>query len=151
MRATIGAALRHTLTGVALVASTLAFSNGGAGASSARTSGPNETLPPCGVVKSPSVRVSSKDQCVVHILLGHNVRFKLSSNFRWGNPVSSSRDVVVTTISRNSVGVNAATLHAAAIGRATVQVTGVENCKVGVACPDLALLWRLDVIVVKSF
>jgi hypothetical protein len=24
-------------------------------------------------------------------------------------------------------------------------------CKAGVACPDLALLWRLDVIVVKTF
>jgi hypothetical protein len=79
------------------------------------------------------------------------VSFKLSGHRRWGNPVSTSRDVVVTTISRNSIGVDGATVHGAKLGRAFVQVTGIEYCKVGVACPDLAMLWRLNVIVVKSF
>jgi hypothetical protein len=55
--------------------------------------------------------------------------------------------VVVTTISRNSIGVHDFTLHAAAIGRATIHVTGTVYCKSGVACPELALLWTLKVIV----
>jgi hypothetical protein len=58
--------------------------------------------------------------------------------------------VVVTTISRSSFGVNAVTLHAAAIGRATIRTTGTVYCKPGVACPDLALLWSLIVIVTKN-
>lgn len=143
MKVTFGAFLRHSLIGATLVASTLTLSGTTAGAATA--------LPLCGVVKSASVRVSSKNECVVRVLLGANVRFRLGSGFRWGDPVSTSRDVVVTTISRNSIGVDAATVHAAKIGRATVQVTGIEWCKAGVACPDLALLWRLDVIVVKTF
>jgi hypothetical protein len=150
MRRTFGAFLRHVLLGVALVASTFALSNASAGASGIRVNEAASALPLCGVVKNPSVRVSSKNGCVVRVLLGANVRFRLGSGFRWGNPVSSSRDVVVRTISRDSIGVDGATLHAAKMGRATVQVTGIEYCKPDVACPDLALLWRLDVIVVKS-
>jgi hypothetical protein len=151
MKGTFGVVLRHALIGVTLVASTLVLSGANAGASSIRVNDTANALPLCGVVKSKSVRVSSESGCVVRVLLGANVRFKLGSGFRWGDPVSSSRDVVVTTVSRDSIGVDAATVHAAKLGRATVQVTGVEWCKAGVACPDLALLWRLDVIVVKSF
>jgi hypothetical protein len=151
MRGTFAAVLRHILVGVTLVASTLVLSGVDAGASSIRVNDAANALPSCGVVKSKSVRVSSTNVCVVRVLLGANVRFTLGSGFRWGNPVSTSRDVVVTTISRDAKGVDAATVHAAKIGRAIVEVTGVEFCNAGVACPDLALLWRLDVIVVKSF
>jgi hypothetical protein len=45
------------------------------------------------------------------------------------------------------MGVDAITLHAAAVGRATIRTTGTVYCKPGVACPDLALLWTLKVIV----
>ena len=151
MKRTRRVVLRSALIGATLVASTVVLSGADAGASSIRVNDAANALPLCGVVKSKSVRVSSKNECVVRVLLGANVRFKLGSGFRWGNPVSTSRDVVVTTISRNSIGVDAATVHAAKLGRATVQVTGIESCKAGVACPDLALLWRLDVIVVKTF
>jgi hypothetical protein len=78
---------------------------------------------------------------------GTNVRIKLRSGFRWGYPVSNSRAVVVTTISRNSIGVHDFTLHAAAVGRATIYVTGTVYCKPGVACQELSLLWTLKVIV----
>jgi hypothetical protein len=150
MKGTCGAVLRHVLLGVVLTASTLIVSGSNAGAASITMNEVSSAKPLCGVVVNPSVRVSSKDTCVVHILLGANVRFKLGSGFRWGNPVSSSRAVVVTTMSRDSIGVDAATLHAAKIGSATVQATGIEYCKPDVACPDLALLWRLNVIVVKK-
>jgi hypothetical protein len=151
MKRTFGTVLRHALIGTTLVASTLVLSGANATASSIKVNEAANALPLCGVVKSKSVRVSSKNECVVRVLLGANVRFVLGSGYRWGNPVSTSRDVVVTTISRNSIGVDGATVHAAKLGRATVQVTGVVWCKAGVACPDLALLWRLDVIVVKTF
>jgi hypothetical protein len=54
---------------------------------------------------------------------------------------------VVTNIAHGSMGVDAVTLHAAAVGRATIHTTGTVYCKPGVACPDLALLWSLRVIV----
>ena len=151
MKRTFGTVLRHALIGATLVASTLVLSGANASASSVKVNEAANALPLCGVVKSKSVRVSSKNECVVRVLLGANVRFVLGSGYRWGDPVSTSRDVVVTTVSRNSIGVDGATVHAAKLGRATVQVTGVVWCKAGVACPDLALLWRLDVIVVKTF
>jgi hypothetical protein len=151
MQRTFGTVLRHALIGATLVASTLVLSGANASASSIKVNEAANALPLCGVVKSKSVRVSSKNECVVRVLLGANVRFVLGSGYRWGDPVSTSRDVVVTTVSRNSIGVDGATVHAAKLGRATVQVTGVVWCKAGVACPDLALLWRLDVIVVKTF
>jgi hypothetical protein len=151
MQRTFGTVLRHALIGATLVASTLVLSGANASASSVKVNEAANALPLCGVVKSKSVRVSSKNECVVRVLLGANVRFVLGSGYRWGDPVSTSRDVVVTTVSRNSIGVDGATVHAAKLGRATVQVTGVVWCKAGVACPDLALLWRLDVIVVKTF
>jgi hypothetical protein len=151
MKRTFGTLLRHALIGATLVASTLVLSGANASASSIKVNEAANALPLCGVVKSKSVRVSSKNECVVRVLLGANVRFVLGSGYRWGDPVSTSRDVVVTTVSRNSIGVDGATVHAAKLGRATVQVTGVVWCKAGVACPDLALLWRLDVIVVRTF
>jgi hypothetical protein len=105
----------------------------------------------CGIVANPAVHVVSKASvCVISVHVGTNVRIKLRSGFRWGYPMSDSRAVVVTTISRSSFGVNAVTLHAAAIGRATIRTTGTVYCKPGVACPDLALLWSLIVIVTKN-
>ena len=88
--------------------------------------------------------------CVITLRLGQSVRVRLRGGFRWGDPVSSSRDVVVSKVTRNSIGVDAMTLHAAAIGRATIRVIGTVYCKPGVACPDLALLGRITVIVEKA-
>jgi hypothetical protein len=102
-------------------------------------------------VANPKVHVVSKGStCVISVSLGTNVRIKLRSGFRWGYPTSNSRAVVVTSISRDSIGVVGARLHAAALGRATIRTTGTVYCKPGVACPDLALLWSLRVIVTKS-
>jgi hypothetical protein len=102
----------------------------------------------CGVVANPKVHINASGSiCVISMKVGVNVRIKLRSGFRWGNPVSNSKDVVVTKIAHGSMGVDAVTLHAAAIGRATIRTTGTVYCKPGVACPDLALLWSLKVIV----
>jgi len=105
----------------------------------------------CGVVANRAVHVvSSGSLCVISVHLGTNVRIRLRSGFRWGYPRSDSRAVVVTTITRDSAGVDGATLRAVAVGRATIRTTGTVYCKSGVACPDLALLWSLKVIVTQK-
>ena len=147
MKGTLGVFLRRTLAVAAVTSSILAATGSVAGAASATTTLPSKASA-CGVVANPSVHfVSTESPCVIRVRVGTNVRIKLRSGFRWGYPVSNSRAVVVTTFSRNSIGVHDFTLHAAAIGRATIHVTGTVYCKSGVACPELALLWTLKVIV----
>jgi hypothetical protein len=146
MKGTFGAVVRHSLA-VAAVTSSLFAAGSIAGAASTTTTLPSKASA-CGVVASPSVHfVSTESPCVIRVRVGTNVGIKLRSGFRWGYPVSNSRAVVVTTISRSSIGVTNFRLHAAAIGRATIHVTGTVYCKSGVACPELALLWTLKVIV----
>jgi hypothetical protein len=149
MKGTFGAFLGRSLAVAVVTSSILATSGSTVGASSVTTTtrAPS-VLSACGVVASPSVHFVSKDSpCVIRVRVGTNVRIKLRSGFRWGYPTSNSRAVVVTTISRSSTGVHAATLHAAAVGHATIHATGTVYCKPGVVCPDLALLWSLRVIV----
>jgi hypothetical protein len=149
MKGTFSAFLRSSLTVVAIMTSILVTSVTTVGATSvtarARTS---SALSACGVVASPSVHVVSKNSpCIIRVRVGTNVQVKLRSGFRWGYPVSNARSVVVTTISRSSIGVNDFIVHAASVGHAMIRVTGTVYCKSGVACPDLALLWSLKVIV----
>jgi len=149
MKGTFGAFLRRPLIVAVFVLSTVATSaSAGATSDTAKAASVQSV---CGVVVNPGVHVVSKGSpCVIRVKLGTNVRIKFRSGFRWGYPVSSSSVVVVTSITRTSIGVNAATLHAAKIGHATIRATGTVYCKPGVACPDLALLWSLKVIVTKN-
>jgi hypothetical protein len=150
MKGTFGAFLRRPLIVAVFVLSTFATS-ASAGASSVTTTTKPSLQSVCDVVANPAVHVVSKNSpCVIRVKLGTTIRIKLRSGFRWGYPVSTSADVVVTTISRNSITVTGATLHAAKIGHATIRATGTVYCKPGVACPDLALLWSLKVIVTKN-
>ena len=148
MKGTIGAFLSRPLIIATLTLSVLTTSVTSVGATTTTVASAQKT---CGIVANPAVHVVSKGStCVISVHLGANVRIKLRSGFRWGYPASNSRAVVVTTISLSSTGVDAVTLHAAAIGRATIRTTGTVYCKTGVACPDLALLWSLEVIVTKN-
>jgi hypothetical protein len=148
MKGTIGALLSRPLIIATLTLSILTTSVTSVGATTTTVASAQKT---CGIVANPAVHVVSKGStCVISVHLGANVRIKLRSGFRWGYPASNSRAVVVTTISLSSMGVDAVTLHAAAIGRATIRTTGTVYCKTGVACPDLALLWSLEVIVTKN-
>jgi hypothetical protein len=148
MKGTIGALLGRPLIIATLTLSILTTSVTSVGATTTTVASAQKT---CGIVANPAVHVVSKGStCVISVHLGANVRIKLRSGFRWGYPASNSRAVVVTTISLSSMGVDAVTLHAAAIGRATIRTTGTVYCKTGVACPDLALLWSLEVIVTKN-
>jgi hypothetical protein len=151
MKGTVGAFLKRPLIIATLTLSILATTVSSAGATSVTTTTVSSAQRICGVVPNPSVHVVSTGSiCVISLRLGGNVRIKLRSGFRWGDPASNSRAVKVTSISRGSMGVDAVTLHAAAIGRATIRTTGTVYCKTGVACPDLALLWSLEVIVTKN-
>ena len=148
MKGTFGTLVRRPLIVATLTLSFLATSVSTVGATSYTTTTNPSAQPICGVVANPSVHfVSKQSPCEIRVRRGTNVRIKLRSGFRWGYPMSTSRAVVVNDISRDSVGVFAATLHAAATGRATIRTTGTVYCKSGVACPDLALLWSLEVIV----
>lgn len=148
MKGTFGAFLRRPLIVAALLVTMLSTSVASAGATSVTTTTQASAQSSCGIVANPAVHVVSKDSpCVIRVRVGTNIRIKLRSGFRWGYPASNSRAVVVTTISRTSIGVTAATLHAAKIGHALIRTAGTVYCKPGVACPDLALLWSLKVIV----
>lgn len=149
MTRTVGAPRRRPLTVAVLALTLLATSATTVGATSVTTTtrAPSAASS-CGVVPSPSVHVvSSSPTCVIKVRHGVNVRIRLRVGMRWAYPVSNSRAVRVKDVVRDSFGVVAATLHAAAIGRATIHDTGTEFCKTGQLCPDLAVLWTLKVIV----
>ncbi|HUZ42556.1 MAG TPA: hypothetical protein VMU68_14330 [Acidimicrobiales bacterium] len=147
MKGTFGTFLGRALIVTAFTVSTIAWTG-----SEVRASTPHATpgQSTCDIVLNPSVRIVSKTPCVVQIRLGGNARLNLSTGFRWGNPTSTSRAVKVTSISRDSIGVFSAVLHAANVGRATIHDTGTESCKPGVMCPDLAILWTLRIVVTKT-
>ncbi len=149
MRGTYGTFLRRSLIVAAVSLSSLAMTSENANATSTTSTVATHTVV-CDVVLNPSVRVESKTTCIVRVRLGASARIELGSGFRWGYPVSTSQAVVLTSFTRTSVGVVGATLHAAAIGRAILRTTGTVYCKPGVACPDLALLWHITVIVSKT-
>jgi hypothetical protein len=149
MKAHFGAFARRSLIVATLASSMFLTSDITASATSVTTfSLPNVAAPDCGVVLSPGVHVESAGStCVIRVAAGTNVRIKMRSGFHWGNPTSNSSAVIVTAISRSSFGVNAVTLHAATLGHAVIRDTGIILCPASRACPDLALVWSVKVIV----
>jgi hypothetical protein len=151
MKRTVRTLLTRPLISSAIAVAMLAASAASVGATSYPTTTIARTPRVCGVVANPNVRViSSGSICVIALRRGANVRVTLRSGFRWGVPTSDSRAVSVTDITRDAMGVDGVTLHGAAVGRATIRTTGTVYCKPGVACPDLALLWSMKVVVTKT-
>lgn len=146
MKGTFVASLRRPLIAALLIVSILAGSGTAVSASSVTTTVTTASLK-CGVVASPAVHFVSTSPCVIRVRVGTYVHIKFRTGLRWSKPVSNARAVAVSVISRSSIGVNAATLHAAAEGRARVVATGTFYCKPGTMCPDLAVLWSLEVVV----
>ena len=147
MRGNFGTFLRRALAVTALIASTIAWASSEVSASTSHATTAQST---CDIVLNPSVRIESKIPCVAEIRLAGDARLNLRTGFRWSVPTSTSSVVKVTSISRNSVGVLSAVLRAAKVGRATIHATGTEVCKPNVMCPDLAILWTLQVVVTKT-
>jgi hypothetical protein len=147
MKGALGTFLGRALLVTALTLPTMALTSTGAHALTSRATPGQST---CDLVMNSSVRIESKIPCVVEIRLNGSVRLNLSTGFRWGTPISMSHSVTVTAVSRNTVGVYSAVLHAASVGRATIHDTGTEACSTGVMCPDLAILWTLKIVVTKT-
>jgi hypothetical protein len=105
----------------------------------------------CGIAASDVVRVVTTDSpCTVATHVGGSFEILLRSGWRWGTPTSSSKAVIVSDITKSSMGVASAVLTATSVGAATIDVTGTIYCAKGKVCPDLAMLWTLNVIVTKS-
>jgi hypothetical protein len=105
----------------------------------------------CGIAASDVVRVVTADTpCTVATHVGGSFEIVLRSGWSWGTPVSSSKSVIVSDITKSSMGVASAVLTATSVGAATIDVTGTIYCAKGKVCPDLAMLWTLKVIVTKS-
>ena len=148
MKGTFVAALRRPLIVALLMASILTASATAVSATSVTTTTVPNPFVTCDVVANSAVHfVSGNTPCVIRVRVGTNVRIKFRTAMRWSNPVSNSHAVTVIVISRTTTGVSAATLHATAVGRAKVTATGTFSCPPGAMCPDLAMLWSLQVIV----
>lgn len=148
MKRVFDTSVRRPLIALLLMVSMFVTSGSIASATSVTTTTLATPLTTCGVVASPAVHFVSKGSpCEIRVRVGTNVRIRFRTGLHWSNPVSNSRAVAVIVISRSSIGVNAATLHAATMGRARIVATGTVYCKPGTMCPDLAMLWSLEVIV----
>jgi hypothetical protein len=105
----------------------------------------------CGVAASDVVRVVTADPpCTVATHVGGSFEIVLRSGWRWGTPVSSSKSIIVTDITKSSMGVASAVLTATSVGAAAITVAGTIYCAKGTVCPELAMLWTLKVLVAKS-
>jgi hypothetical protein len=105
----------------------------------------------CGVAQSAVVRVVSADSpCTVAARVGGSFEIVLRSGWRWGTPVSNSKAVIVSQLTRTSKGVSDAVLTATSVGVATITVTGTIYCAPNKVCPELAMLWTLKVLVTKT-
>ena len=105
----------------------------------------------CGVAQSAVVRVVSADSpCTVVARVGGSFEIVLRPGWRWGTPVSNSKAVIVSQLTKTSKGVADAVLTATAVGAASITVTGTIYCAPNKVCPDLAMLWTLKVLVTKT-
>jgi hypothetical protein len=146
----IGVLRWRPLLVVATVLLSLGAAMPAASASTTTTTAPSSTSL-CGVASSSEVRVVTTDTpCTVATHVGGSFEVLLRSGWRWGTPVSSSRSVIVSDVTKPSIGGASAVLTATAVGSATISVTGTIYCAKGKACPDLAMLWSLNVVVTKS-
>lgn len=119
----------------------------------ASTTTTTEPAPPplCGVAASDLVRVVTTDApCTVATHVGGSFEIVLRSGWRWGTPESNSKSVIVSHVAKSSMGVATAVLTATSAGVATIESAGTLYCAPGKVCPDLAILWTLQVIVTKS-
>ncbi|HEY5092111.1 MAG TPA: hypothetical protein VII60_02515 [Acidimicrobiales bacterium] len=122
----------------------------------ADASTPTTTIAPsslsdCGVAASDLVRVVTTDTpCTVATYVGGSFEIVLRSGWRWGTPTSDSTSVIVSHITKSSMGVASAVLTATSVGVAVIHVAGTIYCAPSKVCPELAMLWTLKVIVTKS-
>jgi len=105
----------------------------------------------CGVAPSATLRiVAQREPCTLDVKLGSSFVVVLDPGFRWAAPISSSNSLKVTRVTRSSSNRMSVTVAALALGRGTLTSEGAMICPAGQACPALARLWMLHVVVVRS-
>ena len=121
-----------------------------------RTSGPDNfaqahVASSCGVNESATLRVITRPEpCTIAVTLTSSFIVVLDPGFRWSAPRSSSPALGVTNVTRPSSQRVSARVTALALGRATLTSEGAIICRAGQACPALARLWVINVVVVRS-
>lgn len=109
------------------------------------------TTSSCGLVHAGATRVlSSSAPCLVATLLGASFQATLPSGFRWSAVRSSTDALRVREPGPRAATGGRVSVVARLLGRATLTSTGTMVCAVGVACPALARLWSLRVLVVAT-
>jgi hypothetical protein len=122
-----------------------------ANASTTTTTTTPSPLSVCGVAASDAVRVVTTDSpCTVATHVGGSFEIVLRSGWSWGTPRSTSKSVIVSDVTKSSMGVASAVLTATSAGVSTIDTSGTIYCAPGKVCPELAMLWTLRVIVTKS-
>ena len=105
----------------------------------------------CGVRASATLRIIMQPEpCTLVVTLSSSFTIDLDPGFRWATPHSSSTSLKVTRVTRSSAQRVSATVTARALGRATLTSEGAIICPAGQACPALARLWVVKVVVVRS-
>jgi hypothetical protein len=106
----------------------------------------------CAVVPQAQLRVISLSApCIVSVARNGVIKLSLSPGFRWSALHSSNRSVRVTSVVGPATGGLTAKATGVYVGRASLTATGVMVCPAGVACPALARLWSLVVLVRPSW
>jgi len=102
----------------------------------------------CGLVTTGPPRVlSASNPCIVVTAVHESFRVALPIGFHWGAMTSTSRVVRVTSGVSPAAGGLKGTVTGLRTGLATLHSAGTMVCRAGVACPALARLWSLVVVV----
>ena len=121
------------------------------GASASATSAPPNLSAACGLATGTQYRALVRTEpCVISLAVGDSFRLALDKSFRWGGLHASSGAVHESTASGPPSGGLSSIVTARSVGRVTLSATGVMVCAPGVACPALARLWVLQVVVTAS-
>ncbi len=103
----------------------------------------------CGVTSGATWRLISTSPCRLIAQVGSVVPLSLDAHYRWTSPTRSST-VVRVTASRMAPGGLIGSIRALRVGKAELTASGIMVCPAGLACPSLAILWRLHVQVVAK-
>jgi len=143
----IGRRIGHAVLLVAAIALTSAPPALAAARSRVQTTASLSTST-CGLDNTARSRVlSASDPCIVVTGVHQSFRVSLPSGFHWGAVTSTSRAVKVTSSTSPATGGLKATVTGLRVGLATLHSSGSMVCPPGVACPALARLWSLVVLV----
>ncbi len=115
----------------------------------AQSSSPRVSAPAgCGLAAAGATRVlSSSTPCLLATVVGSSFQVSLAGGFHWSTVASSSSALKVSGPDPKTSAGGRVSIIAKRTGSATLTSTGTMVCAAGVACPALARLWSIDVLV----